>query len=335
MEQELKFVSSENLPFGIKQLKKDAHSRYAIGAADPLLRKDKIGCCIEGCSQWLSKRRRAERAQFCPKHGISLPPKPTYVFQDRQRNFIVGRPLLERIAKEQVECWRLGNETSEDAVIWNVFVGLYALGGLAEAFEKLTGEKPVDCPELYLWGNKIGGDWSSWNALLRVRAALEDDLSIPTEPDVMFRVPGQAIALIEAKFVSANGTFHRKKSRFGKIDDFLRRYAARPGTTHPLNTDWIRKQPSEQILEQLCRNGVFAHWLAADGERPFVIYLVLGRSANDEAGFRRHLAGDSIRFARHTWEELCGLKIIETEAATLLRHYLRTKTLNLAKAFAL
>jgi hypothetical protein len=35
----------------------------------------------------------------------------------------------------KVESWRLGFETSEDALSWNVFVSLYALRGLTEAFK--------------------------------------------------------------------------------------------------------------------------------------------------------------------------------------------------------
>ena len=89
--------------------------------------------------------------------------KPTYVFQDRKRNFIIGRDLPERLPK--VEKWRLGNnETSEDALSWNGFAGLYALNGLRQAFEKLTGITPAEEPELYLWGNRIdaeGGVWTS------------------------------------------------------------------------------------------------------------------------------------------------------------------------------
>jgi len=63
--------------------------------------------------------------------------KPTYIYQDAQRNFIIGKDIARRISK--VEKWRLGFETSEDALSWNVFVGLFALEGLAETFKALTG----------------------------------------------------------------------------------------------------------------------------------------------------------------------------------------------------
>lgn len=62
--------------------------------------------------------------------------KPTYIYRETERNFIVGKDIPSRIAK--VENWRLGFETNEDALSWNVFVGFYALKGLAKAFESLT-----------------------------------------------------------------------------------------------------------------------------------------------------------------------------------------------------
>ena len=135
--------------------------------------------------------------------------KPTYIYRDPERNFIVGKDIPTRIAK--VENWRLGFETSEDALSWNVFVGLYALKGLAEAFEKLTGTIPTGEPELYLWGNRIDSDCAPWPNLHEVRKQLERDMAIPTEPDIMLRIPGQAIVLIEAKFGSPNGRLAGKK----------------------------------------------------------------------------------------------------------------------------
>ena len=61
---------------------------------------------------------------FAQSISISVSTKPTYIYEDKKSNFIVGRDILRQVSK--VESWRLGFETSEDAVSWNVFVGLYA-----------------------------------------------------------------------------------------------------------------------------------------------------------------------------------------------------------------
>src|SRR5260370_3123541 len=157
-------------------------------------------------------------------------------------------------------------------------------------------------------GHRIGPAFSPWSELLRVRSTLEQGPGIPTEPDVMLRIPGQAIALIEAKFGSPNGMFKGKKGRFGSIDDFLERYKAKPGEAHPLNKEWIRQQPSQLILEQLCRNVLFAQLLGAEREQSFVVNLVRREAKTGEAHFRSHLSGQPIGVSRRTWVEIysCG-----------------------------
>jgi len=259
--------------------------------------------------------------------------KPTYIYRNAERNFIIGRGILPSVSK--VERWRLGFETSEDALIWNVFVGLYALKGLTETFEALTGIAVSDEPELYLWGNRIDTDCTSWPDLYEVRAALEKGMAIPTEPDIMLRVPGQAIALIEAKLGSSNSSLAKKKGRFGSVKEFLERYRCKKGAADPLNREWISGQEDGHILEQLCRNVIFAHWLASDREQPFVVNLVTRKATNDEQLFRQHLAEKGVGFRVRTWEDICGLPAIQKERASVLRRYLGNKTLNLLPAFDL
>jgi hypothetical protein len=249
-----------------------------------------------------------------------------------QRNFIVGKDIPARLAK--VENWRLGFETSEDALSWNVFVALLALKGLAEAFKELTGIIPVQEPELYLWGTRIDADYIPWPDLYEVREKLEKGIAIPTEPDVMLRVSGQAIVLIEAKFGSPNSSLAGKRSRFGSVTEFLKRYRSKEGTTDPLNREWISEQEDSRIREQLCRNVIFAHWLASEREQPFVINLVTRKATNDERLFRQHLAENGFQFHVRRWEDLFGLPIIQSEKAFVLRRYLRNKTLNLLPAFS-
>ena len=325
--------SWSEIPYGSSDLEPEAALRYSSARADSLLHAGSLRCCIRDCKELLPKRHRGQKPCFCPKHGISMSTKPTYIYRDKSRNFIIGKDVSRRMSK--VENWRLGFETSEDAVSWNVFVSLYALNGLGEAFEKLTGTKPAGEPELYLWGNRIDVDFNPWTKLNEARAELEKGLSIPTEPDIILRDPGQAIVLIEAKFGSSNPRLASKKIRFGSVTKFLNRYRCKVGAADPLNRDWISEQEDEGILEQLCRNAIFAHWLAAGREHPFVINLVRGAAPNDEQLFRQHLSENGVQFHVRRWEDLYGLSVIQDEKASVLRRYLKNKTLNLEPAFDL
>ncbi len=144
----------EAIPFGFPDLKSRAAERYAQRSFEPLMRHDEICCCIAGCNIWLPRRRRGQLHQFCPQHHISMSSAPTYVLANATDNLIVGREYYRRL-EHKVDGRRLTHETSEDAVSWNVFVGLFALGGLAQAYESITGQQSEREPELYLWGNRI------------------------------------------------------------------------------------------------------------------------------------------------------------------------------------
>lgn len=327
-----KFSWSE-IPYGRSDFKQEAALRYSTARADSLLREEHLQCCIRDCEELLKRRHRGQQLYFCPKHGISMSTKPTYIYEDKERNFIIGKDIPRQMSK--VENWRLGFETSEDAVSWNVFVSLYALNGLAEAFEKLTGTIPIGEPELYLWGNRIDAECNPWTSLIEVRARLEEGLAIPTEPDIILRVPGQAIVLIEAKFGSSNPRIASKKRRFGSVTEFLNRYRCKEGAADPLNRKWISEQEEEKIFEQLCRNAVFAHWLASKREQPFVINLVRRAAQNDELLFGQHLSKNAVQFHVRRWEDLYGLSVIQGEKASVLRRYLENKTVNLEPAFNL
>ena len=153
----------------------------------------------------------------------------------------------------------------------------------------------------------------------------------------MLRIAGQAIVLIEAKLGSLNGTLagKTKAQRFGTVRDFLKRYRRKAGEPDPLNRKWIKEQPDSKIFEQLCRNVVFAQWLAAGGEQAHVVNLVSAAAPNDESHFQMHLLKDTIRFHRRTWEDLYTLDIIRSGPAAMLRLYFENKTVRLIKAFAI
>lgn len=329
------YIRWNALPFGMEHIEVDAADRYRSSSERPLLRAEEIRCCIRDCESWLPRFHRGGDARLstCLEHGIRMSSSPTYVYNIRWRNFIVRVDLARTLKK--VESWRLGNENSEDAVSWNVFVSLAELGALGSLFQMLTGIYPVSEPELYVWGNGLSGSTHLEQKLQQIRRSLEGGLGIPTEPDVMLRVPGQAVVLIEAKLGSPNGTLRGKQDRFGSVEAFLGRYAPAEACVDPLARNWVNQREPHGVLEQLCRNVIFSQHLAEPGERPFVVNLVRERSELDiEQRFRPHLATDCpVQFRRATWEQIYKLPIISSDEAGPLRRYFRNKTINLAKAF--
>ena len=185
----------------------------------------------------------------------------------------------------------------------------------------------------YFLANDAPGDGVVYARL--ARNVLEQGMTFPTEPDIMLRVPGQAIVLIEAKFGSSNPRLADKKNRFGAVTKFLNRYKCKDGAADPLDRKWISEQEDDQILEQLCRNSIFAHWLALGREQPFVINLITRKATSDERFFRQHLAENDIQFRVRRWEDLGGLSVIQGERAAIVMSYLKNKTMNLSSAFDL
>jgi hypothetical protein len=327
-------VQWEQSPFGIDEIELDAAEGYRT-LASSLRRQGEVRCCIRACRTWLPCRTRKNPPRFCPDHGISISTSPTYVYKDWQRNFLLRHDLIAAVKEHKVESWRLGSESSEDALSWNIFVGLAHLGLLGEAFDLLTGCKPKEEPQLFLWGVEVWPTYrpGAWSRLVGARAEFERGVHIPTEPDIMLRVAGQALVLAEAKFGSLNGTLAKKPNQ--SIPDFLNRYRPLPGQIDPLDREVIMDMPSDKVLEQLCRNVVFSNYLAEGKEEAFVANLVRGIAEIDvKDRMDLHLSAENRdRFRRVAWEDLGRLPSQRCVEAAPLRHYLKTKTLNLQTAF--
>ena len=278
---------------------------------------------------------RMDAACFCPDHRIRVSPsrsRPTYVFQEASRNCIVDRGLLHLVTK--TESWRLGNETSEDALSWNVFVGLKRLGRLRDAVSVLTGISVQAEPSLYLWGNEIlEREVSRWSLLGKVRDRLEPRVGIRTEPDVALHVPGQLLVLIEAKFGSPNSTLDGKTRAYDSVQDFLRVYPAPEEGPDPLEREWIESMPTMLFLEQLSRLAVFGAWMRNGSEQVVVVNLLRKRDLLAKApDFVSHLSSDSpVTFEARAWEQLIPLTAC-ADGETLAR-YLTQKSYCLRPAF--
>lgn len=105
--------------------------------------------------------------------------------------------------------------------------------------------------------------------------------------------------------------------------------------TDPLNREWIEQQSADAVLEQLCRNAVFANWLAGHNEVPFVVNLVPAASETHVAAqIQQHLNPNTVKFRRCTWEEVYRLPAIQSDMGLALRGYIENKTLRLQKAFS-
>ena len=329
-------VAWESQPFGIDDLEPGAAEGYQ-SPASPLLKDREVRCCIRACRTWLPRRTRKDTPKFCPDHGISTSTSPTYVYKDWRRNILLQRDLMATVKEHKFESGRLGNERSEDALSWNVFVGLAYLGGLREAFEVLTGLKAKEEPQLFFWGVEVWPTYRSgvWSKLVEAQDYFEKGLDIETEPDIMLRVAGQALVLVEAKFGSPNGTLAKKKKPGVSLPDFLNRYHPLPGRADPLDRNAMMGLPREQVLEQLCRNVVFSNRLVESNEEAFVANLVRGTAETDvKERMDRHLSTEArAKFRRVTWEDLGCLHSLQRDKPSPLRQYLRTKTLNLQGAF--
>jgi hypothetical protein len=106
---------------------------------------------------------------------------PAYIYRDAVNNLIVGLDIYKNLTHKTEN--RLRNENSEDAVSWNVFVGLLALGGLRTAFKCLTGFDISERPRLYLWGNCIGPDTVEfWDRLRYVQREIEPKKKFQPNP---------------------------------------------------------------------------------------------------------------------------------------------------------
>jgi hypothetical protein len=330
-------VWSEQLPYGLGDLEEGFSSRYK--SKDTAVLKDgKIRCCIAGCTEFVIPRKTKSGLlphNFCPIHRVSS--GSTYVYEHHEQNLIIGRDWFKKVMAEKWES-RVQNENSEDALTWNVFVGLYALNGLKYLVKLFTGQDFDEEPELYLWGCRIAPNkFKTWDNLANLRNLLEpkNEVLTPTEPDIILRIEGKIIVLIEAKFGSRNGVLFKKEKAI-TTESFLIRYAAKSKDSDPLNREWIQAQEQKQILAQLCRNALFSTRLGGPGEKPFVVNLVRQKDEiNIEERFSKHLLPGIVDFRRVEWESIYHLDIIRASDDLPLKNYFRNKTKSLRKAFQL
>jgi len=249
-------------------------------------------CPIKGCTNpsATAPYRKIHELPYCVRHGIRLhlrnKNRPTFVYLNgdrkedhikaRLRNFIFHKQYVEKhVLRNQTkaETQRLGYENSEDAVSWNVFVGIMMAGALSHAMSWLAGRKIDGEPELYLWGSHIDLDnnlHDFYPPLCQARESIEPDIRrFQTEPDVMLIVPKKFLMCIEVKFTSGNtlAQIEKEKESSGQkpksVEGILERYFIRNkfwknGSRYIHPNDINHKK----FHGQLFRNIVFASGMA-------------------------------------------------------------------------
>ncbi len=277
----------------------------------------------------------------------------------RLRNIQVRPDLAKGFVEGKtgkVESGRLGYEMSEDALSWNVFVGLMEAGALARAVRHLCGTALSREPDLYLWGFEIDDRESppkTFAPLKAVRDLLEQGIrKFVTEPDIMLVVPGEFLVCIEAKFGSGNPLAHSSEAAVGEkpkdVNGLVARYL--PLDAEAARSAIVRPEIKDPLHGQLFRNVVFAAEMAAiAGIQDWRVVNLVGETqwvakkrSKQPAGYsfddptpevKRYLHAEHMhRFSFRYWESLYGscLKDIPNIA-----RYMSSKSAHFVPAFNL
>ncbi len=271
----------------------------------------------------------------CGDPPASFRAAPTYVLENALDNIIVGRDLIGEAIEGKwgnAEARRLGNETSEGALTWNVFRSLQEAGHLSVATRVLAdAEMPAE-PELYFWGKRLElSGVEAWTELQTIRNELEPGLAQQTEPDACLYIPGWGWVLIEARFGSGADVYDDP----ARVASWLERYStACPGV---FDDEAIRRVKLREFPQQLLRNIAFAHKLRGQGEHAAVVSLVRENDPTDiEKWVGRCLTETAdVDFRRATWEALYRALDPDDAGLEQLRVYMKNKSYGLRPAFAL
>jgi hypothetical protein len=254
--------------------------------------------------------------------SVSFRAAPTYVLEEPLDNVIAGRELItEAVAGKwhHGEAGRLGNETSEGALTWNVLRFLQEAGRLGVAADALTAEAVEGEPELGFWGQRIERERAApW-------PALQDG------PDACLRVPGWGWILIDARFGGGTDTL----ADTAATEAWLAQYSSpAPGL---FDDDALRRVRVKDLPHRTLETIAFAHHLRAEGEQAVVVALVrASESAELERWVGRCLADTAdVAFRRATWESVYAALDPGDDALAPLRAYLEDKSYGLRPAFAL
>lgn len=273
------------------------------------------------------------------------------------RNLLFETGYFERHIlgnKYKAESHRFCNETSEDALTWNVFSRLATRQALGSLLSNLTTTQVTIEPELYLWGLRINFLDSRppeiFPALQRARNQFEGDIRrFLTEPDIMLYVPGKMLVVIEAKFTSGNtvakGTAgsdlagEKPKSRGGIMDRY-------PIAVLPMASP-AHDSTDSPFYAQLYRNMIFAAQMAQDLKVSWMLLSLVSRNRfsdshkdacfRDPTPFFRSLLSRHCneRFRFYSWEQLYLDQVANRPEMNDLAEYMYDKSANGLRALSI
>ena len=333
-------------------------------------------CPVKGCTTTPNTvPYRQRELPYCMTHGLRLHGvegrDPRFVYDNgptkndkiraRLRNFLfepefVREHVLDNPGK--AETHRLGHESSEDALSWNVFAGLLQDGLLSKAMSWLAGRKIDGEPDLYMWGCRIGlkeNTHELYAPLIAARRALEARVkSYLTEPDIMLVVRDKFVMCIEAKFTSGNSLAHTdgQREKNGEKPKSVEALKERYFTWNSFWKDGSKYIDPDYIGQpfhgQLFRNIVFATGMAETfGGDWQVVNLVSStqwrmrgkpKAAYEDPteAIRRYLTSENkARFTFRTWEALYQHIVAGDPQLQKLARYLEGKSACLNPAFEL
>ena len=256
---------------------------------------------------------------------VSFRAAPTYVLEHPLDNVIAGRDVIAEAvagAWHHRESARLGNETSEGALTWNVLRSLQEAGRLGAAVSAFTTDAIDTEPALGFWGRRIERDRAMpW-------PALQDG------PDACLHLPGWGWILVDARFGGGTETL----TDAAAVETWLARHSvSAPGV---FDDDALRRIRLRDCPHRTLETIAFAHHLRVGGdptERALVVALVReSESTGLERQVGRCLAESAdVAFRRFTWESLYAALDSEDGSLAPLRGYLENKSYGLRPAFAL
>lgn len=336
-------------------------------------------CPVRDCSAPLDEctYNTRWRLPYCRVHAIRLHPNPklpTFVYYNgdgredarraRLRNIRFHKDFVRDLVLDnpkKAETHRLGHETSEDALSWNVLAPLLQAGRLGFALQCLSRNRlavPDSSPELYLWGSRIdltAGTFNEYQALLAARKHFESDIrKFPTEPDIML-VTDRVVMCIEAKLTSGNplAATRESTSEAGAKPKTREGIVKRYYDSFPWAKQYIDRQKlmESELHSQLFRNVIFSAWMAElEGKDWHVVNLASSTQwsprlqvstmqsnydfHNPTGAIAGYLSRDlQDHFTFYTWEELYREVVQGHPGLEELTAYLHGKTAHLKRAF--
>ena len=256
---------------------------------------------------------------------VSFRAAPTYVLEHPLDNIIAGREVIAEAvagAWRHGEAGRLGNETSEGAVTWNVLRSLQEAGRLGVAASAFTAGAVDTEPALGFWGRRIEQDRAlPWPA-------------VQDGPDACLHLPGWGWMLIAARFGGGTETLPDAAATEAWLEHYS---ASAPGL---FDDEALRRVRVKDLPHRTLETIAFAHQLRATGdpaEQAVVVALVRASESTDlERQVGRCLAETAdVGFRRFTWESLYATLDPDDDAVAPLRAYLETKSYGLRPAFGL